>query len=131
MYPIIPSVWAPRTSSGYGSTSVYAEPWSASRPTCGPLPCEMTSSCSRATGASALQATRAFARWFSAVSGSPRRRSAFPPSATTTRTSFAEGRDHHRFDRVQPVLSFVEHDRGLGLEHLLGDLERLHAELVE
>jgi hypothetical protein len=45
----------------------------------------MTSSCSSASGASALHAVRALARWFSAVSGSPRRSSAFPPSATTTR----------------------------------------------
>ena len=52
----------------------------------GPFPCEMTRSCSSATGASALHAARALARWFSAVSGSPRRSSALPPSATTTRT---------------------------------------------
>ena len=56
----MPSVWAPSRSSGYGSTSVYAEPCSASSPTCGPFPCEITSSCSSASGASALQAIRAF-----------------------------------------------------------------------
>ena len=83
----MPSVWAPSTSSGYTSTAVYAEPCRASSPTCGPFPCEITSSCSSATGARAAQAAWAFARWFSAVSGSPRRSSAFPPSATTTRTS--------------------------------------------
>src|SRR5213592_2176464 len=127
----MPSVCAPSRSSGYGSTSVYAEPCSASRPTCGPLPCEMTSSCSSATGASALHATRAFARWFSAVSGSPRRSRAFPPSAATTRMSVRQRGDQHRFDGVQPVLGLVEDERRRRLEHLFGDLERLHPELLE
>ena len=36
-------------------------------------------------GLLALQAARAFSRWFSAVSCCPRRRSALPPSATTMR----------------------------------------------
>src|SRR3954469_12332678 len=51
----------------------------------------MTSSCSSASGASAAQATRAFARWFWAVRGCPRRSSAFPPRAATTRTVTPSG----------------------------------------
>src|SRR5690606_33401260 len=43
-----------------------------------------TSSWAIATGASASQATRTLARWFSLVSASPRRSRALPPSATTT-----------------------------------------------
>src|SRR3954471_14226009 len=127
----MPSVCAPRTSRGYVSTAVYAEPCSASRPTCGPLPCEITSSCSSATCASALQAVRAFSRWFSALRAWPRRRSALPPSATTTRTSAPQGGDHDRLDGVEPVLGLVEDQRGRRLEHVLGDLEAVDAELLE
>ena len=80
--------------AGTRATSLYAAPWSASRPTCGPFPCETTSSCSSATGASASHAARAFARWFSAVSGSPRRSKAFPPRATTTLTLSSQASGH-------------------------------------
>src|SRR4051794_10051013 len=125
-YPIIPSVCAPRTSSGYVSTSRYAAPCSARRPTCGPLPCDTTSSCSSATGASASAATRMFSRWLSAVMGCPRRSSAFPPSATTTRMlggpSVGHGGHEDRLDRVHAVLGLVEDDRGRGFEDLLGHL---------
>src|SRR5690606_37598527 len=62
-------------------------PWRASSPTWGPLPWDTTSSWARATGARASQAMPTLARWFSWVMGSPRRRSALPPSATTTLTS--------------------------------------------
>ena len=50
-----------------------------------------------ATGATmraALHAIRAFARWFSAVSGSPRRNNALPPRATTIRISTLPGSRH-------------------------------------
>ena len=60
-------------------------PAATADPTWGPLPCEMTSSWSMATGLKARHATRTFSRWFSTVIGSPRFCSAFPPSATTTR----------------------------------------------
>src|SRR3954464_15767590 len=89
----------------------------------------MTSSCSSASGASARQAARAFSRWLEAESACPRRSSALPPRATTTRTSAPEGGDHDRLDRVHAVLGLVEDDRRGGLEDLLGDLERGHAEL--
>ena len=95
---------------------------SASRPTCGPLPCERTSSCSAAIRASARAADRTLARWRSAVIGSPRRSRALPPRATTTRIgrpSAAERRDHDGLDRVHPVLGLVEHDRALGLEDVV------------
>jgi hypothetical protein len=82
-YPIIPSVCAPRTSNGYADASSYDEAWRASRPTCGPLPWEITSSCSWATGASDRQAVATLARCRSTVIGSPLRCRAFPPSATT------------------------------------------------
>src|SRR5689334_16953778 len=90
----------------------------------------MTSSCSSASGASERQATRAFSRWLSAVSGWPRRRSAFPPRAATMRISAPERRDHDRLDRVQAVLGLVEDDRRRRLEDLLGHLEGLHPELL-
>src|SRR3954452_10895985 len=118
-------------SSGYTSTSVYASPSSASSPTCGPFPCAITSSCSSAIGASAAHAVRTLVRWFSAVSGSPRRSSAFPPRATTTRTSALQRRDEDGLDRVHPVLGLVEDERSIRLEHLVGDLERLESVLVE
>ena len=59
---------------------------SASRPTCGPLPCERTSSCSR--GDARPGPARRPARWRAgrpAVIGSPRFSRALPPRATTTR----------------------------------------------
>src|SRR6201989_3046531 len=132
-------------SSGYGSTSVYAAAWSASRPTWGPLPWQSRSWCSCATAARAGAADRTLRRWFSAVIGSPRLSRALPPSATTTRMrsllrcslarsvarSVAERRDHARLDRVQPVLGLVEDDRVLGLEDLVGHLEAVHAVLLE
>ncbi len=40
--PIIPTLWAPSTSSGYGSTWGKASAWRASRPTWGPLPWVIT-----------------------------------------------------------------------------------------
>ena len=80
----MPSVSAPSTSRGYGSTALYAADCSASNPTCGPLPWDSTSRCWRATGASAWAAVRMFWRWTSAVIGSPRLSRALPPSATTT-----------------------------------------------
>src|SRR5262249_18334195 len=45
----------------------------------------MTSWCSRAIGARTSAAARTLARWLAAVIGSPRRRRAFPPRATTIR----------------------------------------------
>src|SRR6478752_3871030 len=127
----MPSVCAPSTSSGYVSTAVYAEPCSASSPTWGPLPCERTSSCSSAIGASARQAACAFSRWLDADSSCPRRSRALPPRATTTRTSAPERRDHHGLDRVHAVLGLVEDDRRGRLEDLLGDLQRGQPELLE
>src|SRR3954468_7790091 len=83
------------------------------------------------TGAIRSAASLTLVRWFSAVSGSPRRSSAFPPSATTTRTSALQRRDEDGLDRVHPVLGLVEDERCVGLEHLVGDLERLEPVLVE
>src|SRR5204863_9725388 len=85
----------------------------------------------RASGASARHAMRALARWFSAVRGCPRRRSAFPPSAATTRISHPQRRDHDGLDRVEAVLGLVEDDRRWRLEDFLGHLERFEPELVE
>src|SRR3954447_7781707 len=128
----MPSVCAPRMSSGKGSTSWYALAWSASRPTCGPLPCEITSWCSPASGAIAAAATVMLCCCASAVIGSPRLSSAFPPSAMRILTgSRPEGRDHHGLDGVQPVLGLVEHDGALRLEHLIGDLEPVEPEPLE
>src|SRR6478736_6779998 len=129
----MPSVWAPRTSSGYASTSSYAAAWRASSPTCGPFPCEMTSSLPSAMGASCWAATRTFARCASAVIGWPRRSSALPPRATTMRMggSVPDRGDEDRLDRVHPVLGLVEHDRRRRLEHLVGDLELGQPMLLE
>src|SRR5689334_16879201 len=117
----MPWVCAPRTSKVDGSWAVYAAACRASRPTCGPLPCDSTSSWSAATLPRAGAALRTLRRCTSVVIGSPRCRSAFPPSATTTRTTTAsgsEGGDHDRLDRVQAVLGLVEDDGVLGLEHV-------------
>src|SRR3954447_26772214 len=120
----MPSVWAPSTSSGYASTSLYADACNARSPTCGPLPCDSTSWCSPATGANAVAAVRMLARWFSAVIGSPRFNSALPPSATRTRIVSAPERcDENRLDGVEAILGLIEHDAGRRLEHLAGDLE--------
>src|SRR5215217_6838889 len=127
----MPSVCAPSTSSGYASTSSYADTCSASSPTCGPFPCDRTSRWLRATAASAGAALRTFARCASAVMGSPRFRSAFPPSATTTlivSSSLAERGDHDGLDGVHPILGLVEDDRPLRLEYLLGHLQPVQAE---
>src|SRR5690349_14660094 len=68
------------------------------------------------------------ARWAAAVRGSPRRSRALPPRATTTRIASAAQRgDHDRLDRVHPVLGLVEDDGTVGLEHLVGDLQRVEA----
>src|SRR4051812_10534939 len=125
-------------SSGYGSTSAYAAACSASSPTCGPLPCDRTRWWSRATAASPGAADRTFARWFSAFIDSPRFSSAFPPRATTTRmttsrvrsSSVAQRGDHDGLDGVEAVLRLVEDDRVLGLEHVVGDLQPVHAEAL-
>src|SRR5262245_21140745 len=85
----------------------------------------MTSSWSWATGASARQAACTLRRCPATVIGSPRRCSALPPRATTIRIAFllADGGDHERLDRVQPVLGLVEGDVRGGGEHLVGHLE--------
>jgi len=58
--PIIPWVSAPSTSSGDSGTSPYAASSRASNPICGPLPCEMISSCCSPIGARWSHASRAF-----------------------------------------------------------------------
>ncbi len=50
---------------------------------------------------------------------------ASPPGALS-----AEGRHHHRLDRVQAVLGLVEDDRGRRLEDLVGHLHGLESELL-
>src|SRR5690606_24279565 len=87
-------------------------------------------SCSRASSAIEAAAVRTLARWTSAVIGSPRFRSALPPSATTTRMSAAQRRDEERLDGVHPVLGLVKGDGGVGFEHLFGDLHAFDAELL-
>src|SRR4051812_4602788 len=68
----------------------------------------------------------------SAVIGSPRLSSAFPPSAMRILTgSRSEGCDHDGLDRVQPVLCLVPHDRVPRLEDVLGDLQAVEAEPLE
>ena len=61
----------------------------------------------------------------------PRSSRALPPSATTMRTSAAQRGDQHGLDRVHPVLGLVEDDRVPRLEDLVGDLEGVHAGLLE
>src|SRR5436189_3746649 len=92
----------------------------------------MTSLCCSATGASAFAAMRTLRRWLSAVMGSPRRSSAFPPSATTTSMALlSQGGDENRLDGVHAVFRLLECDVVFRLEHLVGDLEAvLQAELV-
>src|SRR5436190_23712300 len=117
----MPSVSAPRTSRGYGSTCAYASACSASSPTWGPLPCATTTRCSWTTGAMACAARAMFRRWTSTVIGSERRSIALPPSAmTTVLTSGSECGHHHGLDRVETVLRLVEHDRAVGFEHVNG-----------
>src|SRR5436190_7925971 len=120
----MPSVSAPRTSRGYGSTCAYASACSASSPTWGPLPCATTTRCSWTTGAMACAARAMFRRWTSTVIGSERRSIALPPSAmTTVLTSGSECGHHHGLDRVETVLRLVEHDRAVRFEHVIGDLD--------
>src|ERR671922_1117374 len=86
-YPIRPWLSAPHTSRGIGDTvPAAASFWSRIRPTWGPLPW-VTTTCQPAAAISATRsaAIRAFFRITSAESSSPRRRSALPPSAMTTR----------------------------------------------
>src|SRR5690606_19742589 len=97
------------------------------RPTCGPLPCVTTMSWPRARTASASAALRTLARWTSAVIGSPRFRSALPPSAATTRISGSQRGDQHRLDRVHAVLRLVEDDGRLRLEDLFRHLHAVDA----
>src|SRR6516162_5710212 len=81
--------------------------------------------------ASARAATRTLLRCTSAVIGSPRRRSALPPNATTTRMSlFPERCDQDRLDRMHPILRLLERDVDLGFEDLLGHLHGGQAELL-
>src|SRR3954469_24658988 len=126
----MPSVWAPSTSSGYGSVwSAYAAACSESRPTCGPLPCPITSWFSAAIGASASAAMRTLRRCASAVIGSPRRSNALPPSATTIRMSVSQRRDEDRLDGVHAILRLLECDVVGRLEDLVGDFDAAcHAE---
>ena len=91
-YPIIPSLSASSTSSGYERTSRYAALCSASSPTCGPLPCVTTTWLSWASSAMALHAILTFRRWVSASNDSPGRRSALPPIAATTSMRFSSAR---------------------------------------
>src|SRR6187431_93466 len=108
----MPCVWAPSTSNGYGVVRFGSEAdWSASTPTWGPLPWVITSSCSRARGASALTARTALLSWISASGLCPRWSRALPPRAATMRTSVAEGGHEHGLDGVHPVLGLIEHDR--------------------
>src|SRR4051812_21417424 len=76
------------------------------RPTCGPFPCVTTTSHpSTATSAIVSAARRAAAYISSYVSSAPRRSSALPPRAITTRSIAAAPRPIARLqDRSQDVL---------------------------
>src|SRR5579871_2071441 len=85
----------------------------------------------RTSSPSAAAARRVLARWFSAVIGSPRRNSALPPSATTTRNASApDGRDQDGLDRGHPVFRLLEDDGSLGLEDFVGHLHAVDTEAL-
>ena len=96
----------------------YAAAWRASRPTCGPLPWDSTSSCSLGDGASdggRLRMLRPLDlgghRLAPLQQGVATERDddshVYPPEHAVLRP---ERRDQDRLDRVQPVLGLVEHD---------------------
>ena len=65
-----------------------------------------------------------FARCTSAVIGSPRLSSAFPPSATTTRIDHSPSvATSNALIDVQTVLGLLECDVRLRLEHVVGDFD--------
>src|SRR5690606_22889960 len=88
-------------------------------------------SCSRASEASASAALRTLARWTSAVIGSPRFRSALPPSATTIRISGSQCGDKDRLDGVHAVLGLIENNGSFGFEDFFRHLHAFDAVSLE
>ena len=72
--------------SAPSTSNVAALRSSASSPTCGPLPCVRTSSCSWDSEASVGAMSAAALSMFSMVRRSPRRWRALPPTAMTIRS---------------------------------------------
>src|SRR5690349_19729380 len=91
----------------------------------------MTSSFPGWIAASALAATTTLARCASAVIGSPLRKSALPPRATTIRmTSVSERRHQYGLDRMHTILGLFESNVEIGLEDVFGHLHRGQPELL-
>src|SRR5439155_14027325 len=91
--------------------------WRRIRPTCGPLPCETTTSHpAAAMSATTSAAKRAAFSIASAVSGSPFASRAFPPRAITTRRTIEALQD-----RLQGVR---DRRRALGLHEVVANPRR-------
>ena len=121
----MPSVCAPSTSSGYGSTSVYAAGLQGEQADLRAVSVrdhELVLALRAARGSRRAVAT--LARWILC------RRAARPVAAARCprvrrplASSAPERGDHDRLDRVHAVLRLVEDDGSVRLEDLVGDLE--------